>query len=101
MFQPPTDQLIETIDRKQLAAVDFSHDDVLAADAAAQKLRRAEADRAALLANVHQTKATIFFRTADGQTKRVRAHVLGAHADYLTLKDGMLLPIRAVLGFEV
>ena len=100
MFHLPTDQLIETIDRKHLTTVEFSHDDVLAADAAAQKLRRAEADRAALLANVHQTKATIFFRTADGHTKRVRAHVLGAHPEYLTLKDGMLLPIRAVLGFE-
>ena len=101
MFNQPTDQLIETIDRKQLPAVEFSHDDVLATDAAAQKLRRVEADRAARLANVHQTKATIFFRTAAGQTKRVRAHVLGAHTEYLTLKDGMSLPIRAVLGFEL
>ena len=101
MFHPSTDQTIETIDRKDLPAVVFVHDDVLASDSDAQKLRRAEADRAALLANAHQTKATIFFRTADGQTKRVRAHVLGAHAEYLTLKDGMLLPIRAVLGFEV
>ena len=101
MFQPPTDHSIETIDRKHLSAVEFTHDDVLAADPAAQKLRRAEANRAALLANAHQTKATIFFRTADGHTKRVRAHVLGAHTEYLTLKEGMLLPLRAVLGFEV
>ncbi|MFD1873098.1 hypothetical protein [Hymenobacter bucti] len=99
MFTPPTDQLIETIDRKELPAVAFSHDDVLATDPAAQQLRRAEADRAMLLANAHQAKTTIFFRTADGHTKRVRAHVLGAHAEYLTLKDGLLLPIRAVLGF--
>lgn len=100
MFNLPTDQPTETLDRKQLTTIEFSHDDVLAADPAAQKVRRAEADRAALLANAHQTKATIFFQTADGQTKRVRAHVLGAHAEYLTLKDGMLLPLRAVLGFE-
>lgn len=101
MFRPPTDQTIETVDRKQLPEIDFSHDDVLADDAAAQKLRRSEANRAAQLANTHQTKATIFFRTADGQTKRVRAHVLSAHAEYLTLKDEMMLPMRAVLGFEV
>lgn len=101
MFRPLIDHSIETVDRKQLPEVEFSHDEVLANDAPAQKLRRALANRAALLANAHQTKATIFFRTADGQTKRARAHVLGAHAEYLTLKDGMSLPLRAVLGFEV
>lgn len=101
MFRPPTDHSIETIDRKQLPTIEFCADDVLAGDEAALKLRRAEAHRAAVLDNTHQTKATIFFRTADGQTKRVRAHVLAAHAEYLTLKDEMMLPLRAVLGFEV
>ena len=100
MFHPPIDQPIETVDRKQLPMLEFIHSDVLAGDAAAQNLRRAEAERAARLANAHQTKATIFFRTADGETKRVRAHVLGAHPEYLTLKEGMSLPLRAVLGFE-
>ncbi|TDN40377.1 hypothetical protein E4631_11460 [Hymenobacter sp. UV11] len=101
MFRPPTDQDVETIDRKQLPKIEFYLDDVLADDAAAQKIRSAEARRAAVLANTHQTKATIFFRAADGQTKRVRAHVLAAHTEYLTLKDEMMLPLRAVLGFEV
>ncbi|RZK20655.1 MAG: hypothetical protein EOO56_12405 [Hymenobacter sp.] len=100
MLYLPIDEAVETIDREQLASLDFVHDDVLAHDTDQQKRRRADADRAVLLTNANQTKTTIFFRTADGHTKRVRAMVLTAHAQYLSLKGGINLPLRAVVGFE-
>ncbi|MGI4867096.1 MAG: hypothetical protein ACRYFZ_24475 [Janthinobacterium lividum] len=100
MFYLPIDEAVETIDREQLTNLDFIHDDVLAHDTDQQKRRRADADRAVLLTNTNHTKTTIFFRAADGHTKRVRAMVLTAHAQYLTLKGDINLPLRAVLGFE-
>ena len=100
MLYLPTDETIETVDREQLAAINFSHDDVLDGHPAEQLRRRTDADRAVLLTNANHTKTTIFFRTADGHTKRVRAIVLTAHTQYLTLKAGINLPLRAVLGFE-
>jgi len=100
MLYLPIDESVETIDREQLTNLEFIHDDVLAHDQTQQLRRRADADRAVLLTNANQTKTTIFFRTSDGHTKRVRAMVLTAHAQYLTLKGGINLPLRAVLGFE-
>ncbi|RZK21920.1 MAG: hypothetical protein EOO56_10360 [Hymenobacter sp.] len=100
MFYLPVDEAIETVGREQLAGLEFIHDDVLAHDPNQQKRRRADAERAVLLTNTNQTKTTIFFRTADGHTKRVRAMVLTTHAQYLTLKGDINLPIRAILGIE-
>jgi hypothetical protein len=101
MFYLPTDEAVETIDREQLTQLEFVHDDVLAHDSEAQQRRRADAERAARLTNANHTKSTIFFRTADGHTKRVRAMVLTAHSQYLTLKGDINLPLRSVLGFEL
>ncbi|RZK38803.1 MAG: hypothetical protein EOO57_03825 [Hymenobacter sp.] len=101
MFYLPTDEAIETIDREQLTTLEYEHDDVLAGHPAEQQRRRADADRAVLLTNAHDNKTTIYFRTADGHTKRVRAKVLTAHTQYLTLKGDIHLPLRAVLGIEL
>jgi hypothetical protein len=99
MFYLPTDEATETIDREQLATIQFSHDDVLAGHPAEQQRRRADAERAVLLTH-DDNKTTIYFRTEDGHTKRVRAKVLTAHSQYLTLKGDIQLPIRAVLGID-
>ena len=100
MLYLPIDEAVETVGREQLAKLEFVHDDVLAQHPADQPRRHADANRAVLLTSTNHTKTTIFFRTADGHTKRVRAMVLTAHAQYLTLKGGINLPLRAILGFE-
>ena len=100
MHYLPTDETIETIDREHLPALRYCHDDVLEGNLDGQNRRRHDAERAALLTNAHDTKTTIYFRTEDGHTKRVRAKVLTAHNQYLTLKGDIQLPLRAVLGIE-
>ena len=99
MFAPTTDQPIETIEKEAIPALRFPHKDVLT-DKAALERRRADAERATRLGNTYQGKLDIFFQTADGQTKRVQTTVWGAHPGYLTLKAGIMLPLRAVLGFD-
>ena len=100
MFYLPADESIETVDRESLTALRYSHDDVLAGHPAEQQRRHFDANRAVQLTNAHDNKTTIYFRTDEGHTKRVRAKVLTAHAQYLTLKGDIHLPLRAVLGIE-
>jgi hypothetical protein len=99
MFAPTTDQPIETVDKEQIPLLRFSQEDVLT-DQAALERRRVDAERATRLGNTYQGKLDIFFQTADGQPKRVQTTVWGAHPEYLSLKAGITLPLRAVLGFD-
>ncbi len=99
MFAPTTNHPIETVEKETLPTLTFASDDVLA-DQAARERRRADAERAARLGNTYQGKLDIFFQTADGQPKRVQTTVWAAHSEYLSLKAGITLPLRAVLGFD-
>jgi hypothetical protein len=99
MFAPTTDQPIETVEKETIPELRFPQEDVLT-DKADLERRRADAERASRLGNAYQGKLDIFFQTADGQPKRVQTTVWGAHPEYLTLKAGIMLPLRAVLGFD-
>lgn len=99
MFAPTSDAPIETVEKEVIPTLHFPQEDVLT-DKAQLARRRADAERASRLGNNHHGKPDIFFQTADGQIKRVQAAVWGAHTDYLTLKAGIMLPLRAVLGFD-
>jgi len=99
MFAPTTDQPIETIEKESIPTLRFPQEDVLT-DKDAQERRRADAERASRLGNAYHGKLDIFFQTADGQHKRVQTAVWGAHTEYITLKAGIMLPLRAVLGFD-
>jgi hypothetical protein len=99
MFAPTTDQPVETVEKESIPSLRFAKEDVLS-DQAQLERRRADAERATRLGNTYQGKLDIFFQTADGQPKRVQTTVWGAHPEYLTLKAGIMLPLRAVLGFD-
>lgn len=99
MYPPPADQPILTIEKELIPTLRFGPEDVLTTDPAAEQRRR-DAERAARLGNAHHGKLDIFFQTADRQTLRGHPAVWGAHPEYLTLKAGILLPLRAVLGFQ-
>ncbi len=99
MFAPATDQPIETLEKEVIPTLQFAPADVLT-DKADLERRRVDAERASRLGNTYQGKLDIFFQTADGQPKRVQTTVWAAHPEYLTLKAGIMLPLRAVLGFD-
>ena len=99
MFAPTTNQPVETVEKEALPSLRFAAEDVLS-DHAARERRRTDAERASRLGNSYQGKLDIFFQTADGQPKRVQTTVWGAHPEYLSLKAGITLPLRAVLGFD-
>jgi hypothetical protein len=58
-------------------------------------LRRAER-----LGNSFKGKVRIFFRTHDNETKVVDTTVWATTDDYVSLKGGVSIPIRSILGVE-
>ena len=98
MHPAATDQLIfATINKEQVATERFGRADVLAGLVERQH-RRWEVSRAVALGNAYHGKVDIFFQTADGSTKRVQTTLWAADSEHLTLKAGVMLPLRAVLG---
>jgi hypothetical protein len=95
MYAPQTDLPIETVEKETIPTIQFGRDDVLAGNQADSERRRADA-----LGNAYHGKLDIFFKNAEGKTLRVQTSVWGAHPEYLTLKAGIMLPLRAVLGFD-
>ena len=89
----------DTVEKEALGTLRFASSDVLSTLSARQR-RRFEADRATTIGNVYHGKVDIYFQTADGATHRVATTVWAADAEYLTLKAGIALPIRAVQGFD-
>lgn len=92
-------QSAETVAKETIPTLHFPHDDVLAT-AEERRLRRFDADRACALGNNEHGKLDIYFKTADGDTKRVQTTVWGVHESYLTLKAGVTIPIHAIVGFD-
>ena len=95
----PSDATLETVAKERIPALHFAPQDVLT-DPVAQNRRRYDAERAATLGNAYHGKLDIYFRTADGATKRVSTTVWATHQDHLTLKSGITLPLQAVLSFD-
>ncbi|OON70139.1 hypothetical protein [Hymenobacter sp. CRA2] len=89
----------ETVAKETIPTLHFPQEDVLHTPDE-RKLRRFDADRACALGNNEHGKLDIYFKTADGQTKRVQTTVWGVHESYLTLKAGVTLPIRSIIGFD-
>jgi hypothetical protein len=89
----------ETIEKEAIPDLHFPHDDILT-EAEDQQRRRHDAERASTLGNAHQGKVTIYFQTADGATKRVNTTIWAAHQEYVTLKAGITLPLRAIQHFD-
>ena len=94
-----TTDIVETLPKEAISGLHFAQRDVLSSPADRSR-RRWEAERAATLGNAHHGKLDIYFQTSDGATKRVQTTVWAADSDHLTLKSGLSLPLRAVVGMD-
>jgi len=89
----------EMVTRETISTLRFPSYDVLTTTVERQQ-RRWQAERAVTLGNGYQSKVDIYFQTSDGSTKRIHTTVWASHTEYLSLKSGKALPLRAVLGFD-
>ncbi|MBC6609561.1 hypothetical protein H8B15_01425 [Hymenobacter sp. BT507] len=97
-FTPSTDTA-EIIEKEAIPSLHFPTEDVLT-DPLDRQRRQHDADRATALGNNYQGKVDIYFRTSDYITRRVHTSIWACHDNSLTLKAGVSLPLKAVLGFD-
>ncbi|WP_324677758.1 hypothetical protein [Hymenobacter sp. GOD-10R] len=97
-MQPLEQQDVELVEKESIPTLHFPPDDVLS-DPVEQNQRRHDAERATALGNAYHNKVSIYFQTDDGATKCVNTSVWATHEQYITLKSGITIPLRAVLGF--
>jgi len=89
----------DLIEKEQIGSLQFPQTDVLTND---QERRRRSHDieRACTLGNVHHGKVHIHFQTADGHHYRADTTIWACDSDYVTLKAGASLPVRAISQIE-
>jgi hypothetical protein len=83
------------IPKENLVNYSFFKEDVLKTEES-KKIRAYMLERAVRLGNAYKGKVKIFFKTIDSLTQSVETTVWAYSADYVTLKGGVFLPIRAI-----
>ncbi len=87
------------ISKENLNKFRFSAADVLKGEWE-KVYRRFSLQRAEKLGNSFKGKVKIIFRTSENETKMVDTTVWSATDDYVSVKGGMTIPVRAILGIE-
>ena len=83
------------IEKELLSELSFTKEDVLTTPDQ-RKQRFAELQRAQTLGNLLQTKVFITFETRDGSLHQVHTTVWAVGEDFISLKGGKSIPIRAI-----
>ncbi len=86
---------MEEIKRLDVPNLQFGKEDVLS-DLDARKIRRAKLEKGLALGNLHKGKVKMYIRVADGSLKRLETTIWGVGQEYINLKDGVNVPIKAI-----
>jgi hypothetical protein len=86
--------------KEELGQFKFSTEDVLLNDTGARQSRAYNLLRAERLGNAFHGKVRIFFNTQDAAERTVETTVWAATDDYVILKGGVILPVRAISRVE-
>jgi len=85
--------------KEDLTHFKYSQEDVLLDDKPARQSRAYNLMRAERLGNAFHGKVRIFFTTLDSE-RTVETTVWAASDDYVNLKGGIVLPVRAISRVE-
>lgn len=88
------------INKEELGQYKFSNEDVLSGDKLGRQSRAYNLLRAERLGNAFHGKVRIFFNTQDASERTVETTVWAASEDYVNLKGGITLPVRAISRVE-
>jgi hypothetical protein len=89
----------DLIQKEQVGTLHFATNDVIA-EAADRRIRAHNIERACTLGNAHHGKVLIHFRTADGHSYRLDTTIWACDDQFITLKAGASLPVRAITEIE-
>jgi len=90
---------IATVQKEQLNSLRFIQNEVIM-EKVHQRLRKFELDRALILGNIDHNKVTIVFKTEDGTILQVKTTIWAVTEDYVALKGGVHIPIKAIVDIE-
>ena len=91
---------IATVQKEQINTLKFFRDDVIQ-EKVRQRLRKFDLDRALILGNIDHNKVTIIFKTEDGTLLQVKTTIWAVTEEYVALKGGVHIPIKAIVDLEL
>ena len=91
---------IATVQKEQLNTLAFTKSEVIS-EKVLQRLRKYDLDRAQVLGNIDHNKVTIVFKTEEGSLLQVNTTIWAVTDDYICLKGGVNIPIRAIVDIII
>lgn len=89
----------ELIEKETIPGMHFEKTDVLD-NPDARKIRQSQIHRATILGNAYHGKVMIHFQNTAGELKKVYTTIWDYDNEYVILKSGSSLPIRAITEVE-
>lgn len=91
---------IQIVEKETLVDLKFSKDDVIENDQLRKRLRSIYLNKAEILGNNYKGKVKLYFRLADNKICAVETTIWSANEEHVTLKGGIILPTKAIVGIE-
>lgn len=90
---------IPLIQKEAISGINFLKTDVIHKPALRQS-RLFKLNRALLLGNLHHSKVSIIFKTEEGLPQKVITTIWAVSEDFILLKGGIFLPVKAISELE-
>ena len=90
---------VAVVQKEQLSSVNFQKADVLS-DGLSRQKRLSNLTRATSLGNLFHSKVNIVFMTSSGLLHQVETTVWSISEDFILLKGGNFIPVKAILELE-
>lgn len=91
---------IPLIQKEALAGVSFQKTEVIDSHALRQN-RTFNLNKALVLGNLYHYKVSIIFKTEEGLTQMVVTTIWAVSDDFILLKGGIFVPVKAIIGLEL
>ncbi len=87
------------ITREGVRRLLFGDEDVLS-EKEQKSIRRYKLNRALVLGNLYKRKVKIHLKTTEGVFKRLDTTIWGVGEEFVSLKDGVSVPIRGITDID-
>lgn len=90
---------IHSIPKEKISGTRFFPAEVLT-DNAQRQWRLYDLRRALILGNIEHCPANIIFKNSEGSLQQVQATIWSVSDEYVLLKGGAFIPVRAIVNLE-
>jgi hypothetical protein len=90
---------IHSIPKESVPGTRFFPSEVIT-DKAQRQWRLYDLQRALILSNIDHCHANIIFKTSEGSLQQVQATIWSVSDDFVLLKGGAFIPVRAIIALE-